>query len=78
MGEAWADIFAHLRAQKLLAPQSLQERLLGLQDPKSVIEAASALNLSGGMLTSSMLDEIIAHTEGQSPTPQKSVVQQPA
>ena len=78
MGEPWADIFAHLRAQRLLAPLSLQERLLSLQDPKSVIEAASALNLSGGMLTASMLDEMIAHTEGQSTSPPQSVIQQPA
>ena len=78
MGEPWADIFAHLRAQRLLAPLSLQERLLGLQDPKSVIEAASALNLSGGMLTASMLDEMIAHTKGQSTSPPKNVIQQPA
>ena len=46
MGEPWSDIVAHLRGQRLLAPQSLQERLLGLADPKSVIEAATALNLS--------------------------------
>ena len=61
MGESWTDIVAHLRGQRLLAPQSLQERLLSLSDPKSVIESASALNLSGGMLTASMLDEMIAH-----------------
>ena len=42
MGEPWSDIVTHLRGQRLLAPQSLQERLLGLSDPKSVIEAAAA------------------------------------
>ena len=62
MGESWTDIVAHLRGQRLLAPQSLQERLLSLSDPKSVIEAAAALNLSGGMLTASMLDDMVAHT----------------
>ena len=55
MGEPWSDIVAHLRGQRLLAPQSLQERLLGLTDPKSVIEAATALNMSGGMLTATCL-----------------------
>ena len=61
MGEPWSDIVAHLRGQRLLAPQSLQERLPGLADPKSVIEAATALNMSGGMLTATMLDDMIAH-----------------
>ena len=64
MGEPWSDIVAHLRGQRLLAPQSLQERLLGLADPKSVIEAATALNMSGGMLTATMLDDMIAHANG--------------
>ena len=64
MGEPWSDIVAHLRGQRLLAPQSLQERLLGLADPKSVIEAATALNMSGGMLTATMLDDMIAHATG--------------
>ena len=64
MGEPWSDIVAHLRGQRLLAPQSLQERLLGLTDPKSVIEAATALNMSGGMLTATMLDDMIAHATG--------------
>ena len=69
MGESWTDIVAHLRAQRLLAPQSLQERLLSLSDPKSVIEAAAALNLSGGMLTATMLDDMVAHTQdGGAPT----------
>ena len=72
MGEPWTDIVAHLRSQRLLAPQSLQERLLNLADPKSVIEAAAALNLSGGMLTASMLDEMIAHTQGDVRTPHPS------
>ncbi|MAD55478.1 MAG: hypothetical protein CL972_02500, partial [Euryarchaeota archaeon] len=81
MGEPWSDIVTHLRGQRLLAPQSLQDRLLGLADPKSVIEAASALNLSGGMLTASMLDEMIAHAGTQSTaapatTPKQNVVQQ--
>ena len=62
MGESWTDIVALLRGQRLLAPLSLQERLLSLSDPKSVIEAAAALNLSGGMLTASMLDDMVAHT----------------
>ena len=79
MGEPWTDIVAHLRSQRLLAPQSLQERLLNLSDPKSVIEAASALNLSGGMLTASMLDEMIAHAGGEAPPPLvNDVVKQPA
>ena len=79
MGEPWTDIVAHLRSQRLLAPQSLQERLLNLSDPKSVIEAASALNLSGGMLTASMLDEMIAHAGGEAPPlPVNDVVKQPA
>ncbi|DAC56425.1 MAG TPA: hypothetical protein D7I08_07645, partial [Candidatus Poseidoniales archaeon] len=69
MGESWTDIVAHLRGQRLLAPQSLQERLLSLSDPKSVIEAAAALNLSGGMLTATMLDDMVAHTQdGGAPT----------
>ena len=81
MGEPWSDIVTHLRGQRLLAPQSLQERLLGLSDPKSVIEAAAALNLSGGMLTASMLDDMIAHagvtsSPAPAPQPKASVVQQ--
>ncbi|MEC8340605.1 MAG: hypothetical protein VXZ80_03050, partial [Candidatus Thermoplasmatota archaeon] len=64
MGEPWSDIVAHLRGQRLLAPQSLQARLLGLTNPKSVIEAATALNMSGGMLTATMLDDMIAHANG--------------
>ena len=80
MGEPWSDIVAHLRSQRLLAPQSLQDRLLNLTDPKSVIEAATALNLSGGMLTASMLDEMIAHAGGGTPTASvvNEVVAQPA
>ena len=83
MGEPWSDIVAHLRSQRLLAPQSLQDRLLDLADPKSVIEAAGALNISGGMLTASMLDEMIAHAgvvggHGPAPTPVNDVVAQPA
>ena len=78
MGEPWSDIVTHLRGQRLLAPQSLQDRLLGLADPKSVIEAASALNLSGGMLTASMLDEMIAHAGTKSTgTPAATPKQRP-
>ena len=61
MGETWSDIVADLRRQRLLVPQSLKEKLLSLQEPKSVINAATALNLTGGMLTASMLDEMILH-----------------
>ena len=79
MGEPWSDIAALLRHQKLLAPQSLVPRLLGLDNPREVIQAANALNLSGGMLTSDMLDSMVAHTSGQSsPSPRASIVSQPA
>ena len=79
MGEPWSDIAALLRRQKLLAPQSLVPRLLGLDNPREVIQAANALNLSGGMLTSEMLDSMVAHTSDQSTSPARaSIVAQPA
>ena len=59
MGEPWSNIAALLRQQKLLAPQSLRERLLQLERPASVIAAAQSLNFSGGMLTADMLDAMV-------------------
>ena len=37
---------------------------MGLENAKAVIQAADALNYSGGMLTASMLDEMVTHAEG--------------
>ena len=81
MGEPWSDIAALLRQQKLLAPQSLRQRLLSLDNPRDVIQSARALNFSGGMLTSDMLDALVAHADGHtSSTPNNpaQVVAQPA
>ena len=81
MGEPWSDIAALLRQQKLLAPQSLRQRLLSLENPRNVIQSARALNFSGGMLTSDMLDALVAHADGHtSSTPNNlaQVVAQPA
>jgi len=81
MGEPWSNIAALLRQQKLLAPQSLRERLLQLERPASVIAAAQSLNFSGGMLTSDMLDAMMAQahdgpmkaTPPSSPTPSQRI-----
>ena len=80
MGESWSTIASLLRQQKLLAPQSLHDRLLELENPNQVIAAAGALELSGGMLTASMLDAMVAHAAdgvGVS-APAPSIVTQPA
>ncbi len=80
MGETWSDIVADLRRQRLLVPQSLKEKLLSLEEPKSVINAATALNLTGGMLTASMLDEMILHARQpvQAAAEPQAVLQKPA
>jgi len=66
MGESWAEIVTLLRQQRLLAPSSLRDRLMGLNNPRAVFNAASDLNISGGMLTESMLDDMVAHVHAQS------------
>ena len=43
MGEPWSDIAALLRQQKLLAPQSLRQRLLSLDNPRDVIQSARSI-----------------------------------
>lgn len=68
MGEPWASIAARLRQQKLLAPKSLHQQLLDLENPLEVLDAASALNISSGMLSADQLQQMIAHVS-KSPQP---------
>ncbi|MEK9651826.1 MAG: hypothetical protein VW102_06470, partial [Poseidonia sp.] len=71
MGEPWSNIAALLRQQKLLAPQSLRERLLALEHPQNVIEAAGPLAFGSGILTADMLDAMMAHAANGTAAPVK-------
>ncbi|MGB0611296.1 MAG: hypothetical protein ACPGMW_01600, partial [Poseidonia sp.] len=76
MGEPWASIAARLRQQRLLAPKSLHQQLLDLENPFEVLDAASALNISSGMLSAEQLQEMIAYAgqSGQNALPAKEPV----
>ena len=77
MGEPWASIAARLRQQKLLAPKSLHQQLLDLENPLEVLDAASALNISSGMLSADQLQQMIAHVS-KSPQPTRAELFKPA
>ena len=75
MGGQWPEIAARLKQLRLLAPRSIHDRLLSLDDPMGVLNGAIELNITGGMLTQERLDVLLSHANG--PVPAQPAAVQP-